>query len=120
MAQVENSAHAWDDAAYQVKLATAWRRIESRADVPKRSDAKFVLAIGTDQAVLSLGWALPGRRRRTNGCRRAARSCCWRAGTATVAVVERSRPSRFALEIENLPVTGWLVEVEVEPACPVR
>ncbi|MFI2296167.1 Rid family hydrolase [Isoptericola sp. NPDC019571] len=29
-------------------------------------------------------------------------------------VVNAARPSRFALEIENLPVDGWLVEVEVD------
>ncbi|TCC52302.1 hypothetical protein E0H75_00470 [Kribbella capetownensis] len=42
-------------------------------------------------------------------------------GTAPPAkpfVVNKSRPSRFALEIENLPVTGWLVEVEVDAAYP--
>lgn len=42
-------------------------------------------------------------------------------GTAPPAkpfVVNRSRPSRFALEIENLPVSGWLVEVEVDAAYP--
>ncbi|MFI2103780.1 Rid family hydrolase [Isoptericola sp. NPDC019693] len=37
-------------------------------------------------------------------------------GSATGApmVVNAARPSRFALEIENLPVDGWLVEVEVD------
>lgn len=35
-------------------------------------------------------------------------------------VVNKSRPSRFALEIENLPVAGWLVEVEVDAAYPKR
>ena len=42
-------------------------------------------------------------------------------GTAPPAkpfVVNPSRPSRFALEIENLPVNGWLVEVEVDAAYP--
>jgi enamine deaminase RidA (YjgF/YER057c/UK114 family) len=42
-------------------------------------------------------------------------------GTAPPAkpfVVNPSRPSRFALEIENLPVSGWLVEVEVDAAYP--
>ncbi|GAB3938326.1 RidA family protein [Kribbella albertanoniae] len=42
-------------------------------------------------------------------------------GTAPPAkpfVVNKSRPSRFALEIENLPVGGWLVEVEVDAAYP--
>jgi len=42
-------------------------------------------------------------------------------GTAPPAkpfVVNASRPSRFALEIENLPVNGWLVEVEVDAAYP--
>lgn len=42
-------------------------------------------------------------------------------GTATPAppfVVNKARPSRFALEIENLPVPGWLVEVEVDAAYP--
>ncbi|GAA1689404.1 RidA family protein [Kribbella yunnanensis] len=33
-------------------------------------------------------------------------------------VINKSRPSRFALEIENLPVGGWLVEVEVDAAYP--
>ena len=40
-------------------------------------------------------------------------------GTAAPAppmVVNSVRPSRFALEIENLPVAGWLVEVEVDAA----
>jgi enamine deaminase RidA (YjgF/YER057c/UK114 family) len=44
-------------------------------------------------------------------------------GTAAPAkpfVVNKSRPSRFALEIENLPVAGWLVEVEVDAAYPKR
>jgi enamine deaminase RidA (YjgF/YER057c/UK114 family) len=44
-------------------------------------------------------------------------------GTAPPAkpfVVNKSRPSRFALEIENLPVNGWLVEVEVDAAYPAR
>ncbi|TDO50663.1 enamine deaminase RidA (YjgF/YER057c/UK114 family) [Kribbella sp. VKM Ac-2527] len=35
-------------------------------------------------------------------------------------VVNKARPSRFALEIENLPVNGWLVEVEVDAAYPAR
>lgn len=42
-------------------------------------------------------------------------------GTAPPAkpfVVNKSRPTRFALEIENLPVAGWLVEVEVDVAYP--
>lgn len=42
-------------------------------------------------------------------------------GTAPPAdplVVNPARPSRFALEIENLPVNGWLVEVEVDAAYP--
>lgn len=41
-------------------------------------------------------------------------------GSATVApmVVNPARPSRFALEIENLPVNGWLVEVEVDAVYP--
>ncbi|MFC8598935.1 MULTISPECIES: Rid family hydrolase [unclassified Isoptericola] len=39
-----------------------------------------------------------------------------RLGSATTKpmVVNAARPSRFALEIENLPVDGWLVEVEVD------
>jgi enamine deaminase RidA (YjgF/YER057c/UK114 family) len=44
-------------------------------------------------------------------------------GTAPPAkpfVINKSRPSRFALEIENLPVTGWLVELEVDAAYPKR
>ncbi|WP_433014851.1 Rid family hydrolase [Kribbella sp. CA-294648] len=44
-------------------------------------------------------------------------------GTAAPAkpfVVNKARPSRFALEIENLPVAGWLVEVEVDAAYPQR
>ncbi|WP_020388923.1 Rid family hydrolase [Kribbella catacumbae] len=44
-------------------------------------------------------------------------------GTAAPAkpfVINKSRPSRFALEIENLPVAGWLVEVEVDAAYPSR
>ncbi|WP_028659820.1 Rid family hydrolase [Nocardioides insulae] len=41
-------------------------------------------------------------------------------GSATVKpmVVNPARPSRFALEIENLPVDGWLVEVEVDAVYP--
>lgn len=38
-------------------------------------------------------------------------------GTAPM-VVNEARPSRFALEIENLPVDGWLVEVEVDAVYP--
>lgn len=34
--------------------------------------------------------------------------------TTEPMVVNRARPSRFALEVENLPVDGWLVEVEVD------
>jgi len=44
-------------------------------------------------------------------------------GTAPPAkpfVVNKARPTRFALEIENLPVAGWLVEVEVDAAYPQR
>lgn len=44
-----------------------------------------------------------------------------RLGTAEPAeplVANPARPSRFALEIENLPVDGWLVEVEVDAAYP--
>jgi enamine deaminase RidA (YjgF/YER057c/UK114 family) len=44
-----------------------------------------------------------------------------RLGSAEPAapfVVNPARPSRFALEIENLPVNGWLVEVEVDAAYP--
>jgi len=41
-------------------------------------------------------------------------------GSARTApmVVNAARPSRFALEIENLPVDGWLVEVEVDAVYP--
>ncbi len=41
-------------------------------------------------------------------------------GTTTMKpmVVNPARPSRFALEIENLPVNGWLVEVEVDAVYP--
>lgn len=42
------------------------------------------------------------------------------AAPAAPMVVNPARPSRFALEIENLPVDGWLVEVEVDAAYPVR
>ena len=44
-------------------------------------------------------------------------------GTAAPAppmVVNPARPSRFALEIENLPVAGWLVEVEVDAIFPLK
>ncbi|WP_205314520.1 Rid family hydrolase [Nocardioides houyundeii] len=44
-------------------------------------------------------------------------------GTAPPAppmVANPARPSRFALEIENLPVNGWLVEVEVDAAFPEK
>src|SRR3546814_19822168 len=40
-------------------------------------------------------------------------------GTAPPAppmVVNPARPSRFALAVENLPVAGWPVEVEVDAA----
>ncbi|CAN7167884.1 Rid family hydrolase [Pseudarthrobacter oxydans] len=40
------------------------------------------------------------------------------AAPAEPFVVTPARPSRFALEIENLPVNGWLVEVEVDAAYP--
>jgi enamine deaminase RidA (YjgF/YER057c/UK114 family) len=42
------------------------------------------------------------------------------AAPAPPMVVNPARPSRFALEIENLPVSGWLVEVEVDAAYPKR
>jgi len=42
------------------------------------------------------------------------------AAPAAPMVVNPARPSRFALEIENLPVDGWLVEVEVDAAYPVK
>ncbi len=29
-----------------------------------------------------------------------------------------ARPSRFALEVQSLPVAGWLVEVEVDAVYP--
>lgn len=38
--------------------------------------------------------------------------------TTKPMVVNDARPSRFALEIENLPVNGWLVEVEVDAVYP--
>ncbi|HET7781614.1 Rid family hydrolase [Pseudarthrobacter sp. CC4] len=40
------------------------------------------------------------------------------AAPAEPFVANPARPSRFALEIENLPVSGWLVEVEVDAAYP--
>ena len=42
-------------------------------------------------------------------------------GTAAPApplVANPSRPSRFALEVASLPVSGWLVEVEVDAVFP--
>ncbi|ACZ29108.1 Endoribonuclease L-PSP [Xylanimonas cellulosilytica DSM 15894] len=33
-------------------------------------------------------------------------------------VVNPARPSRFALEVENLPVNGWLVEIQVDAIYP--
>lgn len=42
------------------------------------------------------------------------------AAPAPPMVVNPARPSRFALEIENLPVNGWLVEVEVDAAYPEK
>jgi len=42
------------------------------------------------------------------------------AAPAAPMVANPARPSRFALEIENLPVDGWLVEVEVDAAYPVK
>lgn len=38
--------------------------------------------------------------------------------TTEPMVVNDARPSRFALEVENLPVDGWLVEVEVDAVYP--
>ncbi|QCX26304.1 Rid family hydrolase [Nocardioides jishulii] len=40
--------------------------------------------------------------------------------TGPPRVVNPARPSRFALEIENLPVNGWLVEVEVDAVYPEK
>ena len=40
--------------------------------------------------------------------------------TGAPKVVNPARPSRFALEIENLPVNGWLVEVEVDAVYPEK
>ncbi|MER7795713.1 Rid family hydrolase [Microbacterium sp. NPDC096154] len=40
------------------------------------------------------------------------------AASGAPMVVNPARPSRFALEIENLPVNGWLVEVEVDAVYP--
>lgn len=40
------------------------------------------------------------------------------SATAEPMVVNGARPSRFALEVENLPVDGWLVEVEVDAVYP--
>lgn len=40
------------------------------------------------------------------------------SATGKPMVVNAARPSRFALEIENLPVNGWLVEVEVDAVYP--
>lgn len=40
------------------------------------------------------------------------------APPAAPMVVNPARPSRFSLEIENLPVNGWLVEVEVDAVYP--
>ncbi|MEV0330313.1 Rid family hydrolase [Micromonospora echinospora] len=42
------------------------------------------------------------------------------AAPTTPMVVNPARPSRFALEIENLPVNGWLVEVEVDAVYPAN
>ncbi|MEV6304053.1 Rid family hydrolase [Actinoplanes sp. NPDC051861] len=42
------------------------------------------------------------------------------AAPAPPMVTNPARPSRFALEVENLPVAGWLVEVEVDAAYPAR
>ncbi|WP_370614287.1 Rid family hydrolase [Mumia qirimensis] len=42
------------------------------------------------------------------------------AAPTTPIVVNPARPSRFALEIENLPVGGWLVEVEVDAVYPSK
>ncbi|MEV4416930.1 Rid family hydrolase [Catellatospora sp. NPDC049609] len=42
------------------------------------------------------------------------------AAPAPPMVANPARPSRFALEIENLPVNGWLVEVEVDAAYPAH
>jgi enamine deaminase RidA (YjgF/YER057c/UK114 family) len=38
--------------------------------------------------------------------------------TTEPMVVNEARPSRLALEVENLPVDGWLVEVEVDAVYP--
>ncbi|KAA1420086.1 hypothetical protein FE697_019605 [Mumia zhuanghuii] len=42
------------------------------------------------------------------------------AAPAPPMVVNPARPSRAALEIENLPVGGWLVEVEVDAVFPSK
>ncbi|MFC5730677.1 MULTISPECIES: Rid family hydrolase [Nocardioides] len=42
------------------------------------------------------------------------------APPAPPMVANPARPSRFALEVENLPVIGWLVEVEVDAAFPAK
>ncbi|MFC0623177.1 DUF6119 family protein [Kribbella deserti] len=49
VAQVENSARAWEDELYQAKLAEAWGKICPGQAAPARSNAKFVLAIATDR-----------------------------------------------------------------------
>ncbi|MCH6164549.1 Rid family hydrolase (plasmid) [Pseudonocardia alaniniphila] len=41
------------------------------------------------------------------------------AAPAAPLVRNPARPSRFALEVQSLPVTGWLVEVEVDAVFPV-
>ncbi len=40
------------------------------------------------------------------------------AAPAAPLVRNPARPSRFALEVQSLPVPGWLVEVEVHAVFP--
>ncbi|MFC4004116.1 Rid family hydrolase [Prauserella oleivorans] len=40
------------------------------------------------------------------------------AAPAPPMVVNPARPSRFVVEVENLPVEGWLVEIEVDAVYP--
>ncbi|WP_433285073.1 Rid family hydrolase [Pseudonocardia sp. CA-142604] len=40
------------------------------------------------------------------------------AAPAAPLVRNQARPSRFALEVQSLPVAGWLVEVEVDAVFP--
>ncbi|MBD5786824.1 hypothetical protein IF650_11605 [Cellulosimicrobium terreum] len=66
------------------------------------------------------GWNRAYRQFFANTHRGTGKTLDVQLGSATTKPMVRNeaRPSRFALEIENLPVDGWLVEVEVDAVYP--